>query len=546
MKKITLKNKDYPCNDTETVLDALLRANVNVTFSCRNGICHSCLLQAKKGKPSAKSQTGLKPSLVKHGYFLACRCKPETDLVIDFPRIAEIYGRATICHKEQVAEDIWRIYLEPATSLYYHPGQFINIRNEKGVSRSFSLASIPNEDVFLELHIRRLPGGQMSNWLIDEAVEGSEVDFQGPLGECYYRNQFSGSPLLVVCTGTGLAPMIGIVRDAINHRHEGDIYIYHGSSIEAGLYLTEFMRSLDEVHANVHYIPCLSQQDVEGIRHGRASDIAFSDHADLSNWRVFIAGNPDMAYQAEELARKNGALSDNIFVDPFEFSRASNINGAQNGAASSSHDEINEALNNNINPDNEYLADPAYPQPDTEMWEALNNGELLTSILDDFYTQVYADEKLLGFFKDTTKRRSAEKQFNFLRRVFTGEKIYFGEKPRNAHNWMIISKQLFDYRENLMRQCLQKHGLPQHLIERWIAMEYRYIDVMVKEKPWKKIVDGVEYPVEGFGEIITEVGTLCDSCSREVAPGESISYHLRTGEVYCSDCKGSEKVANSG
>jgi len=542
MKKIRYENVDYSCNDNETVLDALLRANINVTFSCRNGICHSCLLQAKSGQPSPKSQSGLKSSLVKNGYFLACRCHPQSDMVVEMPRIADIYGRATICGKEQVGDDIWRVFLEPATALYYHPGQFINIRREDGISRSFSLASVPNEDVFLELHIRRIPGGQMSQWIVDDMVEGSELDFQGPIGECYYRNKFKHNNLLLVCTGTGLAPMIGIIRDALNHQHQGDIYIYHGSSQSSGLYLSQYLRNMEKIYRNLHYIPCLSRENAEEAQYGRITDIAFSRHKELSEWQVFVAGSPDMAYHAEMRAKENGAAQDSIFVDPFEFNRNNN-NAPANVSVNL---EQNSLINNDgINPDNEYLPDPAYPAPDPEMWRALDNGAKLSIIMDDFYTQVYADEKLMGFFQGTTKRRSMEKQYNFLHRVFTGEKSYFGEKPRNAHNWMIISRELFDYRENLMRATLSKHGLAPHLVERWIAMEYAYIDVIIKNKPWKKIVDGVEYPVDGFGEAVVECGTLCDACGREVSPGESVTYHLRTGEVYCLDCRQGKKAASA-
>ena len=540
MKKIVFQGREYSCKDSETVLDALLRANVNMTFSCRNGICHSCLLQAKSGTPSEKSQIGLKPSLVKNGYFLACRCHPQSDLEIVLPRVADIYGRATICAKEKMTEDIWRLYLEPATSLYYHPGQFINIRREDGVSRSFSLASVANEDILLELHIKRLPGGQMSQWLIDDAVEGSELDFQGPLGDCYYRNNFKDRKLLLVCSGTGLAPMIGILRDALNQHHAADIYLYHGSSKLNGLYLTEYLRNFETLHPNFHYIPCLSQETAPDVLSGRASDIAFARHPNLEAWSVYIAGNPDMAYQAELMAKQNGVNVENLFVDPFEFNRDKN----HDASGAMPVDTENKIAANDIESVNTQQLDPPYPEPDPEMWQALEQGKLLSRILDDFYSQVYADEKLKGFFKDTSKRRSIEKQYNFLHRVFTGEKVYFGEKPRNAHNWMIISKELFDYREQLMQSCLRKHGLSETMIERWMRMEYRYLNVIVKNKVWKKVVDGVEYPVDGFGEIVTEVGTLCDACHREVSAGETITYHLRTGEVYCNDCKnGSDKLS---
>jgi len=534
MHKILFQGKTYTCKDDETVLEALLRANINVSFSCRNGICHSCLLRATKGTPSKRSQKSLKASLSGKGFFLACKCRPESDLEIEMPKASDLYGRAVICHKEMLAPQICRLYLEPSTALYYHPGQFINIRRSDGLTRSYSLASDPSEEQFLELHVARLTDGAMSRWLIDEAEVGSEVDFQGPLGDCYYRNTDGVENMLLICTGTGLAPMLGIVKDALKHRHTGQIYLYHGSSYQQGLYLSDYLSSLQKVHSNFHYTPCVSRTQNTGFAIGRANDIAFAAHKDLSNWRVFMAGKPEMVYASTTQAALQGADHSSLYSDPFEYGHAVSSDAGSKQPSDAEPVDANPVIK----------TDPPYPQPDPEMWQALDCGERLTAILTDFYDRVFEDEKLKGFFKDTTKSRAIEKQYNFLFQVFTGEKVYFGEKPRNGHSWMVISSELFDYREAIMKACLEKHELPENLINRWLAMEYRYKSVIVKDKPWSKVVDGVEYPVDGFGEIVTEFSTVCDGCASEIPVGEKVSYHLRIGTVYCKECKKNQDVTS--
>jgi ferredoxin/truncated hemoglobin YjbI len=175
-------------------------------------------------------------------------------------------------------------------------------------------------------------------------------------------------------------------------------------------------------------------------------------------------------------------------------------------------------------------------EPDPEMWLALEEGRLLTAILDDFYSRVYEDDRLSPFFEGVTKQRAVEKQYLFLKQKFTGEKVYFGDRPKNAHHWMVISDELFDYREGLMVDTLRRHGLPEHLIERWRNLEESFRGDIVKDKPWKRKMGDVELPVEGYDEIELEVGSVCDGCSEEIDAGETVRYHLRLGQIYCPSC----------
>jgi len=176
--------------------------------------------------------------------------------------------------------------------------------------------------------------------------------------------------------------------------------------------------------------------------------------------------------------------------------------------------------------------------PNPELWAALRDGDGLTEILTDFYGRVYDDPKLAPFFAGATKQRLIEKQYSFLREIFTGERVYFGDRPRNAHHWMVISDELFDYREELMALCLRHYGLSEELIAQWRAAEEAFRSQIVKDAPRGRVVAGVETPVEeGYGAIELAEGSLCDGCGAPMDKGAKVEYHLRTGQTYCHGCR---------
>jgi ferredoxin-NADP reductase/ferredoxin/truncated hemoglobin YjbI len=522
MADITYQGKTYTCREGETILEAFLRQGVNLPFSCRAGVCQACLQRAVSGELPAGAQKGLKDSLVAKNYFLPCVCRPLQDLEFAPPADDDLYFTALVAAKEPLSRDVVRILLEPSLDVKYRSGQFINLRRADGVSRSYSLASVPGEDYYLELHVKRMKNGALSNWLIDELEVGSEIDIQGPNGNGTYSPQSLDQNILLVGAGTGLAPLVGIARTALVSGHGGQIYLYHGSSTRDGLYLVDALRELARQSPNFHYIPCVSREAVsEPIRPGRADDVAFTHHKTLAGWQVHLAGNPDMVDSASEMAARAGAKPEDIFADAFvlkELRTVPRVHAGEPPAAAVS-------------------GRPEFP-PDPEMWGALKEGQVMAAILTDFYTRVFEDPVLSPYFMGVTKQRLIEKVYSFMRQIFTGEKMYFGDRPRNTHHWMVIPDDVFDYREKLMDDCMRRHGLAEHLIERWRAIEESFRGDIVKTKPYGRVVDGVELPlVEGFGHTVLEVGALCDSCTRILEPGEEVRYHLRLGHIYCGECR---------
>ena len=150
------------------------------------------------------------------------------------------------------------------------------------------------------------------------------------------------------------------------------------------------------------------------------------------------------------------------------------------------------------------------------MWEALEQGKLLRAILEDFYGRVYEDARLARFFEHVTKGRAIDKQYEFLRDKLLGTRDYFGDRPRNAHHWMVISDELFDYREALLSTCARDAGLDERWVARLRAISERFRKQIVKDAPIPKKVRGRALPLEGYEDLVLSAGALCDACGEPI------------------------------
>ena len=96
----------------------------------------------------------------------------------------------------------------------YKPGQFITfILNIGGneVRRSYSMSSSPSRPHLLEVTIKRIPGGLVSNWFCDHVKLGDELTIKGPTGKFTCFN-YPSSKMLFVGAGSGITPILSMSR----------------------------------------------------------------------------------------------------------------------------------------------------------------------------------------------------------------------------------------------------------------------------------------------------------------------------------------------
>jgi ferredoxin-NADP reductase/ferredoxin len=315
---IQYDQEEYYPDNNESVLDCLLRHGVEPPNSCRSGLCQTCLMRSVDGKPPPAAQKGLKQSLVVQNYFLACTCVPQEDMRIVLPDTNQFRKTTTVVDKSFLTENILRLRLAVPDDFHYFAGQYLTIFKNTNTGRSYSLASVPGVDDFLEFHIQLLPDGQLSQWLANDIDSGTPVSISETVGDCIYLDKHAHQPLVMIGTGTGLAPLIGVLRDALHQGHREKIRLYHGVKTASDLYFHDTLQDIAAEHSNVEYYPCVSRETVDlPLRHGRASDIAIKDIGDFSNYCVYLCGNPDMVNSTKRSIFLAGASFQDIYADPF-------------------------------------------------------------------------------------------------------------------------------------------------------------------------------------------------------------------------------------
>lgn len=315
MPNVIYGGRSLPVVAGETVLECLLRNRADVSHGCHIGACQACEQRAVSGSPGTAAQVGLDASQKAKGHFLACQCFPTEDLVVE--PVAASSHDVRVRALERVSNRVLLLRLERPGGFEYRAGQFLSLVRGN-VTRSYSLASLPQADEDLELHVKRVPGGKMTTFLFDELRVGDRVTMAGPAGGCVYEPGAPRQTLLLCGTGTGLAPLLGIVRDALHSGHSGPIHLFHGVRARTDAYAVETLRALQAKHANFSFTVCtLDASDEREFASGPLTDVVGRTVRGTTGRKLYLCGAPDAVTALRRWAVSAGASSCDILMDPF-------------------------------------------------------------------------------------------------------------------------------------------------------------------------------------------------------------------------------------
>jgi CDP-4-dehydro-6-deoxyglucose reductase, E3 len=334
--RITLakSNISFSVAPDQSLLDAALAASLNLPHSCKSGNCGSCrarLLQGEIHYPNGPP-LGLSDTEVADGIVLLCQARARSDLSIETyavttPEQAVIKRLpARIERALPLSHDVMGLYvrLPAAETFRFEAGQYIDIMLSGGRRRSFSIASPPHDARLLELHVRRVAGGEFSEKLFDADPQKSLLTIEGPLGQFVYRPGIA--PMLLVGGGTGIAPLLSILRHVIENGIERDISIYWGVRSERDLYAQTILENLAQRYsaqgrpARLRYVPVLSEpsSDWQGLR-GFVHEAVLQDIDDLEKYDVYAAGPPAMITAVRSEFGRRGVAASRLFFDSFDY-----------------------------------------------------------------------------------------------------------------------------------------------------------------------------------------------------------------------------------
>lgn len=329
----------------ETILDAALRQGLSMPYGCRDGACGACRGKVVSGQiEHGKAQAhALSDADRADGFALFCCASAKSDLLIQSKEVRSLQDipvktlPARIQKLTLASPDVMLVELKlPANErLQFLAGQYIDILLKDNKRRAFSLANAPHDDSCLQLHIRHIPGGQFTDHVFLGMKERDIVRLKGPHGTFFLRED-SAKPMLLIAGGTGFAPIKAIVEHAIaesaGKSSERAMTIYWGGRKPADLYLSALAEGWAAAHANIRFVPVVSDATAEDGWNGRTGFVhraAMADFPDLSGHQVYVCGAPAMVAAAKaDFVAQCGLPEDEFFADSFDFANdASNQAG---------------------------------------------------------------------------------------------------------------------------------------------------------------------------------------------------------------------------
>ncbi len=317
----------------ESILDAALRQGLMLPYGCRDGACGACRGKVLSGSVDfGKAQEyALAPADRDAGFALFCCAKPKENLVIEARELRssqDIPVKTLPARVEKMtlaAPDVMILELKlPASErLQFLAGQYIDILLKDGRRRAFSLANAPHDGTRLQLHIRRVSGGQFTNHVFTTMKERELLRINGPHGSFFLRED-SDKPMLLIAGGTGFAPIKAIIEHAIAENQQRPMTLYWGGRRREDLYLADLAEGWARTHSHFRFVPVLSepaQDDRWTGRNGFVHAAAMQDFPDLSSHQVYVCGAPVMVAAARRDFVGQCRLPEEEFIaDSFEFS----------------------------------------------------------------------------------------------------------------------------------------------------------------------------------------------------------------------------------
>ncbi|WP_255363382.1 benzoate 1,2-dioxygenase electron transfer component BenC [Geodermatophilus sp. DSM 45219] len=318
------------CREDQTVADASYRSRINIPLDCRDGACGTCKALCESGEfdGGAYLEDALSPDEAADGYVLPCSMKPRSDLVLQIATTSAVAKTSAATHRGTVtALDrlspttvALTVGIEDRDALAFLPGQYVNIAvpgTEE--SRSYSFSSAP-DDAALTFLVKLTSGGVMSTWLEERAAVGDELTFTGPHGSFFLRE--SDAPLVLLAGGTGLAPILSILRTLAAGGSTRRTHLVYGVTTDDDLVETDTLERLAGSLPGLSWDHCVADPATTARNQGYVTGLVGLEHLHGGDAAVYLCGPPAMVEAVRTHVAGLGVAPSGFYYEKFALAAA--------------------------------------------------------------------------------------------------------------------------------------------------------------------------------------------------------------------------------
>lgn len=313
----------------ETVLEAALRAGMNVPYNCNNGSCGQCaarLLSGEIGK-HLPHDYAFRQHEKDQGLFLMCSATPGSDMVIESRTIGSAEDvphqeiDAKVYKVDEVADNVRVLQLRTPRSqtLRFLAGQYVTLHIDGLAPRSKSVASCPCNGMYLQFHVRYSQQDPFAQYIFNNIAPRASMRLSGPHGD-FTLDENSRRPMIFIADDTGIAPIKSLIEHCIALESTQPMHLYWLVKNRDEYYLANYVRSLEDALDNFVYTPIFEEDlsseppDFNETMEKLAEQVV-KDYPVLEEYDVYMNGPADRYAALTERFVQHRLPQNRLFID---------------------------------------------------------------------------------------------------------------------------------------------------------------------------------------------------------------------------------------
>ncbi|MFH9349189.1 globin domain-containing protein [Kitasatospora sp. NPDC017646] len=240
-----------------------------------------------------------------------------TEAADDLPEHQPAWWEAEVAARRRAAPDLVVLTLAPMRPYPFAAGQYVTLSSPRAprVWRPYSLANAPRPDGSLELHVRRVPGGQLSPVLVEDVMPGELLRLGPPLGGAVLAPA-SDRPLLLVAAGSGWGRAKALLEQLTAEQPGREATVLLAARSAAAQYDLDTVRRLLARNPRLRVLTAAPDDPAGPGGTTALLRETLLGHGDFTGWEVHLSGPPALVAELAELLRALGAAPELVRHDP--------------------------------------------------------------------------------------------------------------------------------------------------------------------------------------------------------------------------------------
>jgi CDP-4-dehydro-6-deoxyglucose reductase len=314
--RVLPSGRSFRVEPHEPILEAALRAGLDLSYNCASGTCGECRARVVSGSVEVVRfhDYAFSEAQKQQGYVLLCSTGAAGDLVIEVDEtpdpaaVPEQRINAKVYRVETVGDShlLLSVRTPRSKTLRFLAGQAVELSFPDGPARRLAVGSCPCNGMILQFHLARQPEDPFSDYVFSQAHHGQPVGIRGPYGH-FTLNEQSQRPIEMLAWDTGFAPIKSVLEHAVQLEKPQPKRLFWVAQQPGGHYLANYCRSLADALEDFRFVPLVAG---EGDVLGRV--LATVAHPEQADW--YVAGSGEFVLFAKQRLFGAGVPREQIFT----------------------------------------------------------------------------------------------------------------------------------------------------------------------------------------------------------------------------------------